>query len=461
VNSNGFLEVHTSRTTEPQYSSRFWLRPSWQLILVVFGLNVVSAMLFIHFVNRPIYDDQFNIVDVHMFASQGLTLDTIRAIKTPPGPTGFAWLALGVRFFGGEELRDARIGALLTWALIVAGVLLGAPHSRSPELWYGALLTSLVFPHSVEAAALVLTEGPALLFAVLGALAWVELSSRPRVTPSVFAFGILGAFAMGLAVTSRQYFLALLPAAMLLAIRQSRIRNPTKNTSWRFWIILSLAVAAAPVIVLVIIWHGFSSPGMAMGTSYPGWQAGVGLSLFRPLIAAFYTAFYLVPLTLPAALRAKTPYRWQIIVSALLGGVLVARFGRSMLQPGPLRTVVHAIGRGSAVESIILGFIGALTIYNAATVARLLWERRTALLSCPPFLFGLLMVMFFVAEQCGVGGNIPFYDRYLLQVAPFLGLIAFALTPRLTYPSLLFLATMSGVSHEMLWRFALGAPSLS
>jgi len=40
-----------------------------------------------------------------------------------------------------------------------------------PELWYAALLAALVFPHAVEAAATVLTEGPALFFAVIGALA--------------------------------------------------------------------------------------------------------------------------------------------------------------------------------------------------------------------------------------------------------------------------------------------------
>jgi hypothetical protein len=445
------------RTTETQDLPQFWVKPTWQLILIFFALNVVSATLFIHFINRPIYDDQYNLVDVHMFASKGLSVDVIRDIKTPPGPTGFAWLALAVRFLGPEELRDARIGALLTWVVIVAGVLIGARHSSFPELWYGALLTSLIFPHSVEAAALVLTEGPALLFAILGALAWVELASRPSVTPPLFVCGILGGGAMGLAVTCRQYFLALLPAAIFLAFQQSRTSGSTKNASWRSSIAFSLAVAAIPVIVLALIWRGLSSPGMAMGISYPGWQARIGVSPFRPLIATFYAAFYLIPLTLPTTLRAKTPYLWRTIASALLGGTLMGHFSRSILQPGPLHTVIHALGQGTAAESIIFGFIGALTIYNTAMVARLLWERRAALLSCPPFLFGLLVVVFFVAEQVGVGGNIPFYDRYLLQLAPFLGLIAFALTPRLSYSRLLVLAAMSGVSHVMLWRFAFGA----
>jgi hypothetical protein len=452
-----FPYTHADKTIDAEHSAPFWLRPSWQLILVLFAWNVVSAVLFIHFVNRPVYDDPPNLVDVHTFAQKGLSADTIRAIKSPPGPTGFALLAVPVRVFGTEELRAARIGALLTWMLFVAGVLVGARYSGFPELWYGALLTSLIFPHSVEAAALVLTEGPALLLAVLGVLAWIPLVSRRSVTPSTVLFGILGAFSMGLAITSRQYFLALLPAALLVATQQLAARGAEKNASWRSWTVLSLAVAAAPVVALIEIWKGFSSPGMATGTSYPGWQAGIGTNLSRPLIAAFYSAFYLMPLTLPAIWRLKTKYPWQTLTSAVLGGAIIARFSRSILQPGPLHTLIHAVARGAARESIVLGTIGALVIYNTAKLAALLWDGRAGLMSCPPLLFALLMVLFFVAEQCGVGGNIPLYDRYLLQLAPFLGLIAFAVAPRLSYPRLLVLAVMSCISQVMLWRFAYGA----
>jgi hypothetical protein len=66
----------------------------------------------------------------------------------------------------------------------------------------------------------------------------------------------------------------------------------------------------------------------------------------------------------------------------------------------------------------------------------------------------LFVVLFFIAEQIGVGGNLPFYDRYVLQLAPFLGIIAFFALPRLTPARLLALAALSVLSHIMLWRFA-------
>ena len=60
---------------------------------------------------------------------------------------------------------------------------------------------------------------------------------------------------------------------------------------------------------------------------------------------------------------------------------------------------------------------------------------------------------FFVGEQFGVGGDVPFYDRYILQLAPFLGLIAFFLIPKLTTSRATALAGMYLLSQEMLWRF--------
>jgi len=102
-----------------------------------------------------------------------------------------------------------------------------------------------------------------------------------------------------------------------------------------------------------------------------------------------------------------------------------------------------------------------LTIYNAIInaiiIGLLLWEKRDILTSCPPLLFALLTGAFFVVEQLGVGGNLPLYDRYLLQIAPFLGVIAFTFIPQLTPARLLALSAMAAVSQVMLWHYAFGS----
>jgi hypothetical protein len=114
-------------------------------------------------------------------------------------------MAAGVRLLGGDELTDARIAVLVSWILLAVGILFGARYSRFPQLWHGGLLVTLVFPHALEATATVLTEGPSLLFAVLGALAWIEFACGPKVTPRLFALGMFGGLSMGPAVTCRQF----------------------------------------------------------------------------------------------------------------------------------------------------------------------------------------------------------------------------------------------------------------
>jgi hypothetical protein len=417
---------------------------------------MISAALFIHFVNRPVYDDPYNILDVHTYATRGLSVSTIRSNETPPGPTSFAWMAIAVRILVGEELRDARIGALISWVLLVAGVLVGARYTRFPELWYSGLLVSLIFPHSAESATLVLTEGPALLFAILGALAWVEFVSRRSVGLTGLLLGIFGGLSMGLAVTSRQYFFALLPAAMLVAIQQTWGRSLKASARWYASVLFSLVAAALPVVLLLLIWKGATSPGMAAGTSYPPFIARIGFASTRPLIATFYTAFYLLPLTAPAGFRVKLSHPWPVALIALCAGLVAGYFSSSILQPGPLHTGVYFLAQGNFAQSLMFGLMAAAAIYNAIVVALLLWDKRQALLSCPLVTFALLTVIFFILEQVGVGGNIPFYDRYLLQMAPFLGLIAFALFPRVTHPRLGILAGLLVVTQVVLWRHAFG-----
>jgi hypothetical protein len=107
-----------------------------------------------------------------------------------------------------------------------------------------------------------------------------------------------------------------------------------------------------------------------------------------------------------------------------------------------------------AVQFILFGCIAGLTVYNAAQMALLIWEKRRFVVSRPPLAFALLTVLFFIVEQFGVGGNVEFYDRYVLQIAPFLGMIAFSLTPRLGPTRLLTLAAMDVFAHIMLWSHA-------
>jgi hypothetical protein len=422
--------------------------------ILVFLLNVISAALFIGSVDRPVYDDAFNIFDVQKYATQGLSVDSLLAQRNPPGPTSFLWMAAGVHLLHGDALRDARIAALASWVVLAGGILVGAQFSRFPQLWYGSLLCLLVFPHAIETAATVLTEGPALLFALLGILAWIEFAATPNVTPRILALGLLGGLSMGLAVTCRQYLLAVLAAAAFFVLNQYRKPAFREKKRWAASAALSLVLAVVPVLLLVLVWKGISSPGMATGTSYSNLKANVGFNFSRPLIVAFYSAVYLAPLTFPVLLHLKGSQRRLGLLFAVMGGALITLFATLFLQPGPLNSLIAFASRVPHGGTVLFATIAVVALYNAISVCALLWERRQTLALPEPAAFALLVVVFFVAEQFGVGGNLPFYDRYVLQLAPFLGFIAFYVLPRLTPLRLLALATLSVFSHVMLWRFA-------
>jgi hypothetical protein len=426
------------------------------LVVLFFAFNLISAALFIAFVNRPAYDDGFNIFDVHNYAEKGVSLDTLRVQRNAPGPTSFVWMATVVRLIGGNELRDARIGALLSWLLLGIGVFLGARFSRYPELWYGSLLTLLVFPHALTAAATVLTEGPALFFAVIGALAWTGFVARANSGTGALALGILGCLFLGLAVTCRQYNLALLPAAALTAALQLRGRTwePGRKRAVVVGTLVCLASSLVPVLLLLLVWRGIASPSMESGASYNMmYKASAGLSLTRPLVAALVVGFYLVPLTFPLMVRVKSSFRLFSLCISGLGGLAAGRCGASLLQPGPLNSFVGSAGRTLLGREVLFGFIVAVTIYNAVALGLALWEQRPFLRSSPPAAFSLLAILFFIGEQFTVGGNIPFYDRYVLQVAPFLGMMAFAILPSLGKARLIAISALSLLSHFMVWRY--------
>ena len=425
-------------------------------VTLVFAFNALSAILFMVSVRRPVYDDPFNMFDVRAYAAHGISFAAIRAQRNAPGPTSFIWMASAARFIGHDELLDARIAIFFSWFLLTLAIVVGARYSEWPQLWFGALLSALVFPHSAIASATALTEGPALLFALAGVLAWLESVSRQtRISTASLTAGVIGGLSIGLAITCRKYFLALLPAAGVLALILLKDRPSEGTYKWFGSIIASLTVTMIPVLLLVLIWRGFTSPRMATGSSYSNYHASVELAWFRPVVVTLFAAIYLVPYSFPALWQVSLKRRWTALLSAFLVAFVATYFKDTFLELGLLHTLVQAASRIPAGGEVLFWLITSVATYNAIADCLLLWGERSRLRTCVPVAFAILVVFFFIAEQFGVGGNIPFYDRYVLQLAPFLGLIGFWLFPRFTWSRILAIAGLATVSHATLWQHAI------
>ncbi len=419
---------------------------------LVLVLNILSALLFIAIVRKPVYDDSTNLRDVHRYASEGATLQSIRAHVNPTGPGSFLWMAAGIRLLGGDEIRDARLAILASWLVLGIGILIAVDRSELPELWYAALLMTLVFPHTMTTTATLMTEGPALLAALLGTFVWITAISLPRVTPQAAGLLLLAGAGLGLAITCRQYYIALLPAAASVAILRLLKQPAHSRAAWALAVVASLFVAVIPIGLLMLAWKGLSSPSIASGASYTQWKATVGLNFARPITATFDLAAWLVPLTFPAMWQLRSSKRWIALCASLAAGVTAAYFRESLVQPGPLHSLEKMASGVPHGEFLGVAGLGAAAVYNVLAVARLLIRSRSEIARVPAVAFSLFVLLFFVLEQFGIGGNIPFYDRYVLQVAPFLGMIAFSALPKLTPWRVTVFGLMVLFSNVLLWR---------
>jgi len=424
--------------------------------LLALVVNVVSAISFNAVVDRRVFDEVNHMPDVHRYATLGVSAETILHHMTAPGPTPQILMAGAVRLVAGDELRTARTVVLVTWVALSLAVFAAVRSGRAPELLYPALLATLCFPHTPTAMATVLTEGPALLFALVGALLWVPSTQGDMRNPMSAVACICGGLSMGVAVTCRQYYIGLLPAMVAFAAYEAwRRRSAGGRLRWLVALTASCLVAAIPIGLLVAIWHGLSSPAMVAGVAGGSWRSAIGTNLFRPIIAGFYLALYVFPLTFPAIglLQAKR----RAIAAAVAAGsaVLLAPARDTILQWGPLRSLLDPLHRLPGAEPLAFAAIVALLALNIVAVTWRLWDRRASLSSVPLPLFSGLFLTAFVAEQVGVGGNIQFYERYVVQVIPFLAILAFAAVPSFSRSRIVVLVSFLVIGQVMLWRWAI------
>jgi hypothetical protein len=292
-------------------------------------------------VNRPVYDDPFNIYDVHNYATRGLSVDSLMSQRNPPGPTGFLWMAAGVRLLHGDELRDARIASLASWLLLGAGILMAARFSKFAQLWYGSLLCLLVFPHAVEAAATVLTEGPAMLFTLLGVLAWTEFASRPNYFKRFYvrrALRILPIFYLILFLLV--WMLSQSRAFLWMSFFYLSNIAPLFGIPMTYPILWSLSVAEHFYFFWPFVVRKISSQGVF-------WVA-TSISVIVPILRAYHFS--------PVSFEGFNYLTWLVADGLAMGAILAAVYVR---QPQCTRESLARVSIGAMALAVLIFAAGA------------------------------------------------------------------------------------------------------
>ncbi len=136
------------------------------------------------------------------------------------------------------------------------------------------------------------------------------------------------------------------------------------------------------------------------------------------------------------------------------------RYATEGIGARSLDSHVNAAGPGSYVWMAFPAWLlePTLSVLRGGVLASwvLLAAGRSNLpiLTRPVVLVSVLFLIFFLMEQVGVGGTMQFFERYVLQAAPFIGMLAFGLLPRLGAWRAGAMLAMLISSHWMLWRFA-------
>jgi len=130
-------------------------------------------------------------------------------------------------------------------------------------------------------------RGPSLLFAVLGALAWTEFATRPKVTPGTLMLGLAGACRWALPSPAVNIISRCCLQRRCSALYQFREHGHAsrERTMWSLTAIASLVLAAVPVLLLVLVWKAFPSQygHQQILLELASWS---GFELFPPFIAA-------------------------------------------------------------------------------------------------------------------------------------------------------------------------------
>jgi 4-amino-4-deoxy-L-arabinose transferase-like glycosyltransferase len=431
----------------------------WRSLAMVLGvISLLSALLFIFSCPTPVFDDLANMRDIQRYAADGVNASTLATHVNPAGPAGYIWaavLAQAIAHLAGFPLlTGARLAVWLAWLLLfilICVMVRSGRERRGPAIAGAMYATILVAPHSAMSQALLLTEGLAVLFCVAACLFYLKAAEdedHGSMRPWLFC-GLLA----GIAAITRQYYLAVLPAFAAAVLFDA---GPKRRLASRLWgSLLILAAASIPVAALVLVWGGLTSPGMVSGASYASYKAKLGIDVLRPVDAALAVSVYSAMVLAPAGITAARKVPFNIPLLLAIGAAIACAFSRFPGE-GPVHSICELADRVMghqlmryAVVLVAVYLLSALALALALEPGELgrLWKD-------PGFRVASFALLLFIAEQFFVGGNIPFYDRYVMQCMPFIGLLAFRLLRHPGYSPLAGYAGMFAISQMMLWRFA-------
>lgn len=407
-----------------------------QTFLGIWLIYLMSACLLAVVVRFGVMDEDFHLDACFPFAKGGINVTTIYNHVPPTGVASHIWFAVWLRLIPGINYVGLRLTTCI--AILLIGCFtyyhLNTLSSTDQKKVLAASWFTLVSPYFFLSSSTAMTEGPALMFLFAGLL--LLLISRLQHSIPLF----LASLFLGLATIARFYFIPLLPtlgAVFLLSdwqqYRQTGFQRFTVRNALPY---LFIVVALLPLLGLILIWGGLTPP---LFDQWSQLRSGVSLNPTRPISTLLITGVYVAPFVfanmswklkqIGQSLRIALPV-------ALLLAVLRLNFFRTsdsfdVVFSGPIE---HSLGwlQAKGDWALILGLFSvySLSLFSLVVVVRqILHFIQLDDFTDKGLIYSFLFVVFFIVSQAFVGGNHPFYERYLIHAWPFIGYVLVGLFP--------------------------------
>ena len=428
--------------------------------IAICAFYLLTACILALLVNYGVMDEDFHLENIRPFVQSGLNRSTLYHFVPPTGVGSHLWFAFWMWLFPGITFVGLRVITCAT-LLGLAGCAYVQLRTVSVALQYTILASTLfmlVCPYFFLSVSTVMTEGPALLFLFAGLL--LLLVSRFQQILPFF----LGCLLLGLTTIARFYYIPLLPALFVVLLlsdwQQYDFKTLTK-TRWLFY--AAIGVSLLPLVGLIWLWGGLTPPYFEQWSKL---RSGISFNALRPLSALVLTGVYVAPFVLLNVSWTSKLFLRALFIAGLLSLVLALLQINLFHDPssvddvtsGPVEHTLQLIKARSDIGMTFgLFVIYSLSFLSLAIVTQQLFGfivRKD--FSDKGLVFSVVFVAGFIASQAFVGGNHPFFERYLVHPWPFMGYIIVQLFPNFLNPRTYFvLAAYTTLSVMILVKWGI------
>lgn len=375
---------------------------------------VISSFVLCWFPSHFVFDEIFHNYDIDRYYKYPISIESIREHYTPNGILSHILPRYFAKTIGFKNIVILR---LFVWLCVLSSfVVLTFKRFSNDTLKLGFLVT-ICNPYSFLCSTTFMTEFIALGIVILGLILLQSDKNYKR---------YIGFLVIGLAIITRLYYLALIPAIFLPVLLRINSLKAFKQVFKDN--LLPFILTISPLVFLLFAWKGLTPPALlAKG----GEISKVSLNLPRLIVACIYIGFYSIPF-LFFSFKFKEMELFKRPIYAVL--ILTISVLILMLLPNIFNLVDRPISTGiiftfyklylvnyprlAFFYNLIIVFVSLLSFSSLVSFVFKNWLIQNLGQSIAAF-----FVLFFLLQQVLVGGNIAFYERYILTSSFFLGMI--------------------------------------